>query len=73
MTTTFAAGSTYYVLDRLFPQANLNSGGAWKKPKGVWEPACILPLGDRLSFDTERDKNAAIGPTAVLQVVERDV
>lgn len=38
-TTTFAAGTTYYLLHRLYPQVDYQS--CWSEPKGIWEPDTI--------------------------------
>jgi len=48
-TTTFAAGGTYYLLCRIFPQVDYQP--RWSEPKGGWEPDTPTSRVDSTSND----------------------
>ncbi|GAA6008307.1 hypothetical protein JCM10207_000080 [Rhodosporidiobolus poonsookiae] len=76
--TTTAAGGTYYILTKLFPQANAQQ--VWSEPRGIWEPTDaqatvggVAAFDDDKaeSFDKEDEARAEIREAAVPELSSR--
>ncbi|KAL8283591.1 hypothetical protein RQP46_005386 [Phenoliferia psychrophenolica] len=68
-TTSFAAGASYYLLAKLFPQANSRIGSSWNEPKGVWEPEPLPADPKDSSFEEEEKEKEKDGPGDALASV----